>query len=193
MQSESSIPRQTPVAAYLEILELAPVTVGCRAYVQGKRSATGTMWWKVVAINGQTATLRRRKELPPNWQEATDTESKFSYYHNTKTNLVQWEYPELPAPWEAITDEKTGRCYYHNTATNKTEWAPPCFEDLERPLRDLRVEEGPSPSAASNSGLLPPRAAASEVTITVWRRSFLDDPQFLHAMSTAVTKLMCQK
>lgn len=168
--------RPSPVPVYLEVAE-PPVAIGSAVRPKAGGSAGPPFKVSAISSNGQMVTLQRRKPLPPHWQVATDNESGCQYYHNAKTGQVQWEYPELPENWEPITDDDTGLVYYHNTQTDETVWLPPPdFEELEILISELEVEQ--------HSGSGPKRD--SEVVVTIWRRSFLDDPDLLSAIHKAL-------
>lgn len=184
--------RPSPVAAYLEVLEKAVVKTGCKVRVQATGSGGQPYTVYAIAPNGQTAVLRRKMPLPPHWQVARDNESGSLYYHNARTCQVQWEYPELPEHWQAITDDETGHVYYHNTHTNETLWDPD-FEKLECPVSELEVEalQGSTSGGATAGGAAAGGADAKrgESVVTIWRRSFLEDPEQLRPMRKALSAL----
>jgi len=72
--------------------------------------------------------------LPPNWQKYTTDDGK-EYFHNSVTNITQWDSPEepnnmevttdLPPNWKRFVDDETGERYYHNTELNLTRWDTP--------------------------------------------------------------------
>merc|ERR1711974_432248 len=105
--------RCAPIGAYLEIRQQEGGTtleIGDTVLVE---VAAMRKEFELVSIRNRLATVRRPVCMPPEWRGVKDNESDSIYYHNIRTNDVQWEFPDLPHHWQALTDHPSGGVYYH--------------------------------------------------------------------------------
>ena len=81
------------------------------------------------------------KDIGGSWVASTDPSTGRTYYANTVSKEVSWEWPAgVPHPdgsghvfeevaqgneWVATLDEGSGQHYYHNRITGETTWTQP--------------------------------------------------------------------
>lgn len=72
-----------------------------------------------------------RNETFSQWQAIFDEASQAYYYHNTETEISQWEVPAEIGCWQAVWTEEHKAYFYWHEATQHSQWeVPQCFADL---------------------------------------------------------------